>query len=148
MRAYEDLFIARPDAPEEEIDAFVDQMKQVITSGGGTVEKADKWGVRRLAYRIGKFDEGFYVLLQYMAGPDVVRELERRFRVSDLVVKFLTVRIDERLKKLEKRRKEREKRARRKPQPVSAPAAPAPAGPGRPVAEMSTAEAGEPAGKE
>ncbi len=157
MRAYEDLFIARPDAPEEEIDAFVDQMKQVITSGGGTVEKADKWGVRKLAYRIGKRDEGFYVLLQYTSGPDVVRELERRFRVSDLIVKFLTVRIDERLKKIEKRRKEREKRARRKPQPVTAPAAPAPAapaspaapaGPGRPVAEMSTAEAGEPAGKE
>jgi small subunit ribosomal protein S6 len=128
MRIYEELFILKPDAPEEEIDAFIEQLKQVITGSGGTVEKADKWGVRKLAYRVAKRGEGFYVLLQFTAGPDTVKELERRLRVSDLALKFLTVRIDEKLKKIEKRKKIREKRAKRKPAPmVAAPIAPLPA---------------------
>jgi small subunit ribosomal protein S6 len=134
MRIYEELFIVRPDATEEEIDQFIEQMKQIITSGGGTVDKADKWGIRKLAYRVEKRDEGFYVLLQLTCGPEVIKELERRLRVSDLILKFLTVRIDERLKKIEKRRKEREKRAKRKPAPVAPSAAPArPAVPAEPA---------------
>ena len=67
MRIYEELFILRPDASEEEIDPFVEQIKQVITSGGGTVDKVDKWGIRKLAYRVAKRDEGYYVLLQFTA---------------------------------------------------------------------------------
>jgi len=128
MRIYEELFIVRPDVPEEEIDQLIEQTKQVITGGGGTVEKAEKWGVRKLAYRVKKREDGFYVLLQFTSGPDAVKEIERRFRVSDLVMKYLTVRVDEKLKKIEKRRKQREKRAKRKPAPVAAaPSAPAPA---------------------
>ena len=80
-------------------------MKQVISTGGGTVDKVDKWGIRRLAYPVEKRNEGFYVLLQFTAGPEIVSELERRLRVSDLVLKFMTVRIDEKLKKIEKRKK-------------------------------------------
>ncbi|MGE5645140.1 MAG: 30S ribosomal protein S6 [Acidobacteriota bacterium] len=146
MRIYEELFIARPDAPEEEIDQFIEQMKQIVVSGGGTVDKADKWGVRKLAYRVGKRDEGFYVLLQVTCGPDTIKEVERRLRVSDMVLKSLTVRIDERLKKIEKRRKEREKRAKRKPAPApsvaatvrpAAPAEPAAPTPAQPVAAES-----------
>jgi small subunit ribosomal protein S6 len=131
MRIYEELFILRADTPEEEIDQYVEQMKQVVATSGGTIEKADKWGVRRLAYRVDKRDEGFFVLLQFSAPPNTVKELERRMRVSDLVMKFITVRIDEKLKKIDKRRKEREKRAKRKPQ-ITAPAAPAAAVPARP----------------
>lgn len=145
MRIYEEMFIVRPDASEEETDQLIDQTKQVITGGGGTVEKADKWGTRKLAYRVAKHDEGFYVLLQFTCGPEVVKEIERRFRVSDLVVKFLTVRIDERLKKIEKRKKQREKRARRRPAPASVSSgsgAPGrPAAPVVPVAEQMIAEA-------
>jgi small subunit ribosomal protein S6 len=143
MRIYEELFIVRPDAPEEEIDQFIEQMKQVVVSGGGTVDKVDKWGVRRLAYRVAKRDEGYYVLLQVSSAPDVVKEIERRFRVTDLVLKFITVRIDEKLKKIEKRRIEREKRARRKPAPPPPAAAvpgPAAGGPGRPSAPAQPAE--------
>jgi small subunit ribosomal protein S6 len=125
MRIYEELFIVRPDAPEEEVDALNEQIRQLITSSGGTVEKVEKWGVRKLAYRVMKFNEGAYVLFVFQAGPSLVRELERRLRVNDLVIKFITVRIDEKLKKIEKRRKAREKRAARKPAPpVAAPAAP------------------------
>jgi small subunit ribosomal protein S6 len=128
MRVYEELFIVRPDATDEEIDPFVEQLRGVVTNGGGVLDKVDKWGVRKLAYRIQKRNEGYYILLQFSAGPDVVREVERRLRVSDMVLKYLTVRIDEKLKRIEKRRKEREKRAARKPQV----AAPPPAAPSMP----------------
>ncbi|MBS1876682.1 MAG: 30S ribosomal protein S6 [Acidobacteria bacterium] len=129
MRVYEELFIVRPDAADEEVDPLIEQVKSVITSGGGTVEKAERWGVRKLAYRVQKRSEGLYILVQFSAGPQLVKELERRLRVSDLVLKFITVRIDEKLKRIEKRKKAREKRAARRPAPpapMAAPAAPAP----------------------
>ena len=113
---------------DAEVDPLVEQLAQIVTKSGGTVDKTDKWGVRKLAYRILKYNEGYYVLLQFTAGPETVREIERRLRVSDLVIKFLTVRIDEKLKKIAKRKKSRDKRAARRPAPVvhAAPAAPAP----------------------
>jgi small subunit ribosomal protein S6 len=114
MRIYEQLFIAKPDAPDEEVDAFIEQMKTIVSNAGGTVDKVDKWGKRKLAYRVDKYREGAYVLFQFTAGAEAVKEFERRLRVSDLVIKFLTVRIDETLKRLEKRKKERDKRAHRK----------------------------------
>ena len=144
MRIYEILFIVRPDVPEEEIDGIVEPLKNVITAGDGTVDKVDKWGKRRLAYRVKKQREGYYVLIQFSTDKtaDTVRELERRLRVSDTVVKFLTVRIDEELKRLEKLKKKREKLASRRP-PATAPAAPAeaPAVPGAvPAAEAGGKE--------
>ncbi len=138
MRIYEELFIIRPDAPEEQIDQLIEQLTTYIANQGGNVDKVDKWGVRKLAYRVQKRTEGFYVLLQFVAKPETVKELERRLRVSDDVLKFLTVRIDEKLKKIEKRKKEREKRAARRPAPpVAAPSAPS--------AEHVMAGAAEPA---
>jgi small subunit ribosomal protein S6 len=119
MRIYENLFIVKPDATEEEIDLLIEQMSKNVTSTGGTVDKVDKWGKRRLAYRVEKQREGSYVLLQFTAEPAAVKEFERRMRVQDSVIKFITVRIDETLKRVEKRKKEREKRAHRRPQPVA-----------------------------
>jgi len=144
MRIYEELFIVRPNITDEELDPLVEQLRQTVTTRGGAVDKADKWGVRKLAYRLEKNSEGYYVLLQFSATPETVKEVERRLRVSDLVLKFLTVRIDEKLKKIEKRKKSREKRAARKP----APAAAAPAMPsfGEPPAAVPGAPApGHPA---
>jgi len=123
MRIYEELFIVKPDAAEEEIDQYIEQMKSVVNAAGGSVDKADKWGKRRLAYKVDKYREGAYVLFQFNAQPETVKEFERRLRVSDLVIKFLTVRIDETLKRLEKRKKDRDKRAHRKA--TAAPPAPA-----------------------
>jgi small subunit ribosomal protein S6 len=117
MRIYENLFIVKPDATEEEIDALIEQMSKNVTAAGGTIDKVDKWGKRRLAYRVEKNREGFYVLLQFSAEPEIVKEFERRMRVQDSVIKFLTVRIDENLKRIEKRKKVREKRAHRRPAP-------------------------------
>lgn len=136
MRTYEELFIVRPDATPEEVDPFIEQLKNVITHTGGTLEKADKWGVRKLAYRVLKYNEGQYILLQFNAQPDTVKEIERRLRVADFVLKFITVRIDEKLKRIEKRRRARDKRASRRPAPPSPPppSAPSlPAEPGSPI---------------
>jgi small subunit ribosomal protein S6 len=155
MRVYEELFIVKPGTPEEEIDAYVGQIKDLIVSGKGTVEKADKWGTRKLAYRVQKFNEGIYILIQFTAPAELVKELERRMRNTDTVIKFITVRIDERLKKIGKRKLHREKRAARKPppMPVSAPAAvpaapamPAEAGPtpGAPAPGLPAASVPEP----
>ena len=126
MRIYEELFIVKPDAPEEEIDGFVEQLRGQLTTTGATVDKVEKWGKRRLAYKVDKYREGAYVLFQFSADPGTVKELERRLRVSDVVLKFLTVRIDETLKRLEKRKKERDKRAAKRAEraPVAAPAQP------------------------
>ena len=120
MRIYENLFIVKPDAPEEEVDRLIEQMSKNITSTGGTVDKVDKWGKRRLAYRVAKHREGYYALMTFTADSLAVSEFERRLRVQDSVIKFLTVRIDESLKRIEKRKKVREKRALRRPKPAAA----------------------------
>jgi small subunit ribosomal protein S6 len=154
MRIYEELFIVRPDATDEEVDPVIEQLKNVITHAGGTVDKTEKWGTRRLAYRVVKYNDGQYILLQFTAEAGTVKELERRLRVSDLVLKFITVRIDEKLKRIEKRKKAREKRAARKPPPppammpvfaspvlpaeASAPVPGAPAAPTQPAPALPT----------
>jgi small subunit ribosomal protein S6 len=133
------------------VDAYIGQLKELITNGKGTVDKADKWGTRKLAYRVQKYNEGVYVLLQFSSSPELVKEIERRMRVTDMVIKFITVRIDEKAKKIEKRKKAREKRAARRPAPppMAAPALPAvpalpgtPAAAGPPVAAPGLPEAG------
>jgi len=147
MRVYEELFILKPDTVEEEVDGFVDQIQHVITDGKGTVDKTDKWGVRKLAYRVQKYNEGLYVLIQFSSTPDLVKEVERRLRVSDAVIKFITVRIDEKQKKIDKRKKARDKRAARRPapQPTASPAAPAaPAAPAMPAVPAEHAAPGAP----
>lgn len=144
MRIYEELFILRPDAVEEEIDAYLEQIKALITSSKGTVDKVEKWGVRKLAYRVEKRNEGFYVLVQFSTeSTALVKEIERRMRVTDSVMKWITVRIDESLKKLEKRKLQREKRAKRKPQITAAPAPAVPVAPALP-AEPASAAPGQP----
>ncbi len=141
MRIYEELFIVKPDAAEEEIDQVVEQVTQVVSGSGGAIDKVEKWGVRKLAYRVAKHEEGHYILVQFSASPDTVKEIERRLRVTDVVLKFLTVRLDEKQKKIDKRKLQREKRAARRPAPpVPVPEAPGPAEaaapvPGEPVGE-------------
>ena len=144
MRIYEELFILKPDTSEEDADAYITQVKDLITAGKGTIDKVEKWGVRKLAYRVAKCNEGNYTLIQFTAPSDLVHEVERRMRVNDSVIKFITVRIDEKMKKIEKRKKARDKRAARKPPPapmtpaipamLGVPAAQAGAAPGAPAA--------------
>lgn len=125
MRSYEEMFIVRPDITDEELDPFIESLRSVITNAQGTVDNVNKMGVRKLAYRVEKRAEGYYVLIQFKSEPTLVHELERRLRVSDLVMKFLTVRTDEKLKRDAKLQKKKEARAARRPaRPEPAPALP------------------------
>lgn len=114
MRNYEIMFIVNPNATEEEIDKINAQLESVITSGGGQIQKVEKMGKRRLAYDIGKFREGSYVLFAIGADGDIVKECERRLRVMDAVVRYITVRCDEEVRRFEKIRSYRQKRAARR----------------------------------
>jgi small subunit ribosomal protein S6 len=134
MRNYEIIFIVRPDVTEEDVDKLIAQMEGVVASTGGKLEKVEKLGRRRLAYRVRKQREGFYVLFRLQGAGDTVKEFERRLKVMDTVIKYLTVRIDEDLERAEKfkilRAKQESKKRRSKP------AAPPPQ---QPMAELPQA---------
>jgi small subunit ribosomal protein S6 len=101
-RSYEVMFILRPDMVEEESDKLIAGFTATVTNGGGVVKSAEKMGRRKLAYMVRKFNDGNYVLLTIEATGPVVLELERRLRVTEPVIKFITVRIDEEEKRLAK----------------------------------------------
>ena len=120
-RNYELMFIVRPDMVEEDLNKLISTLESSVTSAGGTA-KSEVWGKRRLAYRVGKFNDGIFVLMMIEATGAVVHEVERRLRVTEQVIKFLTVRTDEELEAArqgqETSRREKEGRAR---QPAAAP---------------------------
>ena len=120
MRNYEIMFIVNPNASEEEIDKINGQIEGIVTAGGGKVEKLEKMGKRRLAYEVDKNREGHYVLFVISANGDIVRECERRLRVIDAVIKYITVRTDEEVRRFEKIRNYRQKRAARRGSGASA----------------------------
>jgi small subunit ribosomal protein S6 len=101
-RLYEVMFIVRPDMEDEEVDKLVDSFSTTVKNGGGVVKSAEKMGRRKLAYLVRKFADGNYVLLTIEASGPVVLELERRLRVTEPVIKFITVRMDEEEKRLAK----------------------------------------------
>ncbi len=114
MRNYEIMFIVNPNAAEEEVDKINSQVESIITSGGGQIQKIEKMGKRRLAYEVDKHREGYYVLFAIVANGDIIKECERRLRVMDAVIKYITVRVDEEIRRLEKMRNYRQKRATRR----------------------------------
>ena len=114
MANYEIMFIVNPNAPEEEIDKINGQIENVVTAGGGKIEKIEKMGKRRLAYEVERQREGYYVLFVISANGDIVKECERRLRVMDTVIKYLTVRTDEEVRRVHKIRSYRQKRAARR----------------------------------
>jgi small subunit ribosomal protein S6 len=114
MRNYEIMFIVDPNVPEEEIDKINTQIEGVITAGGGQIQKIEKMGKRRLAYEVDRHREGFYVLFAIEANGDIVKECERRLRVMDSVIKYLTVRLDDEIRRFEKLKGYRQKRAARR----------------------------------
>ena len=134
MRNYEIIFIVRPDVTEEDVDKLIAQMEGVAAGAGGKLEKVEKIGRRRLAYRVQKQREGLYVLFRLQGSGDTVKEFERRLKVIDTVIKYLSVRIDEDLERAEKfkalRAKQESKKRRSKPAvaPAPPPAAEAPQG--------------------
>src|SRR3569833_637865 len=94
-RLYEVMFIVRPDAVDEDVDKLIAGFTTSVTNGGGVVKSVEKMGRRKLAYLVRKFNDGNYILMTIEAGGPVVLELERRLRVSEPVIKLITVRKDE-----------------------------------------------------
>jgi len=123
MRKYEIIFVVKPDTNEEELEKLITQMQGVVTGSGGTIEKVEKMGRRRLAYRVARQREGLYILFVLEGSGDTVKEFERRLKVTDAVIKYLTVRVDEELKRAEKFKALRAKQAARRPRSKPAPAA-------------------------
>ena len=135
-RLYEVMFIVRPDAAEEDIDKLIAGFATTVTNGGGTIKTTEKMGRRKLAYMVRKFNDGNYVLLTIEADGAGVLELERRLRVTEPVIKFITVRIDEEEKRLAKVKALRGVRRKVSPEPAAAPVA-APASTPAPAAEVA-----------
>ncbi len=132
-RTYELMFIVRPDMTDEDLDKLISTLQSAVPGTGGTVKSVEKMGKRRLAYAVRRFYDGIYVLMVVEGGGPVIHELERRLRVTEPVIKFLTVRIDEEQKRLDKIKKLRESKKKMSAQPAAAaeeaaaPAAEAPA---------------------
>lgn len=119
-RTYELMFIVRPDMPEEEQDKLISSLETVVTSSGGQMKNIERMGKRRLAYKVRKFFDGIYVLLTVEGSGGLMHELERRLRVTEPVIKFLTVRIDEEQKRLSKIKAIRDARRKATPAPAAA----------------------------
>jgi small subunit ribosomal protein S6 len=96
MKKYETIFILDPDLEEEQTQAAVEKVKGIITQASGEILKAEDWGKRKLAYDVKKKARGHYVLIHFLGSPVLLSELERNFRVMDAVIKFQSVRLDER----------------------------------------------------
>jgi small subunit ribosomal protein S6 len=133
-RTYELMFIVRPDMTDEDLDKLISTLQSVVPPSGGNVVKVEKMGKRRLAYTVRRFHDGIYVLMVIEGGGPVMHELERRLRVTEPVIKFLTVRVDEEQKRLDKIKKLRDAKKKVSAQPAAAVAA-APEAPAAPVAE-------------
>ena len=126
MRTYEVVFVAAPTLSEDDLNVLVEQLKKSAESKKGKIVKVDSWGKRSLAYPIKKFKEGYYTVFTLEDNGEAVTELERRFRVTDSVIRFLSVRVDEDLKRQQKLKARREKKKARRGKSR---------GPSRPVAQ-------------
>ena len=113
QRTYEVMFIVRPDLVEEEIDKLISNLESQASTAGATVKNVERMGKRRLAYMVRKFNDGFYILFTVEADGKAIHEIERRLRVSEPVIKFISVRIDEEQKRLDKIKQIRATRVKR-----------------------------------
>lgn len=140
-RKYEVMFILRPDIVAEEADKLIAGFEATITKGNGRLVSNEKLGNRKLAYTVRKFNEGNYNLLTVEADGSLVAELERRLRVTEPVIKFITVRMDEEEKRINKIRKLRSTRI--KQSTVNAQAAHASAAAAQAASQAAAAEAAQ-----
>ena len=120
QRAYEVMFIVRPDLSEEETERVISTVESSANAAGITVKNAERMGKRRLAYKVRKFQDGLYVLLTVEGPGSALAELERRLRVLEPVIKYISVRIDEEQKRLAKIKKIRDSKVRQRPQTAEA----------------------------
>jgi len=110
-RTYEVMYIVDPETADDAVGTLNDAMTRVIEGEGGTIVRRDDIGRRRMAYEINKKKEGYYVLFEIEGSGQEIAELERRMRVNDAIMRFVTVRVDEDRKAADKKRTKRENRA-------------------------------------
>jgi small subunit ribosomal protein S6 len=139
QRKYEVMFIVRPDAADEDVDKLIEGLEATITGGGGVLASVEKLGRRKLAYMVSKFNDGNFILFHIESNGALIAEVERRLRVLEPVIKFISVRMDEEEKRANKIKALRAKRVKISAQPTQAPpaAAPAPVESEVPVAEAA-----------
>ena len=113
-RKYELVYVVSPDATEEQVTDLHNQVDAIVQRMGGTLEKTENWGRRKLAYEIGRHKEGTYVLEAIDGNGDLMKEIDRRLKVSDLIIRHLVVRVDEDLSVVERVRAKRTETSRRR----------------------------------
>lgn len=113
-RKYELVYVVSPDATDDQVTDLHTQVDAIVQRMGGTIEKTENWGRRRLAYEIGRHKEGTYVLELINGSGELLKEIDRRLKVSDLVIRQLTVRIDEEQGVIERTRGRRNETSRRR----------------------------------
>ena len=113
-RKYELVYVVSPEATDAQVTDLHTQVEQITQRLGGTIEKTDNWGRRKLAYEIGPHKEGTYVLETIDGGGELMKEIDRRLKVSDLVIRHLVVRIDEEQSVVERTRTQRTENSRRR----------------------------------
>lgn len=95
MNRYESVFILRPNLDEESTQAALEKFSGLVSESGGKLEKVDKWGKRKLAYPINDFNEGYYVILTFESDADFPKELERIYKISDEVIRYMNIRLED-----------------------------------------------------
>jgi len=113
-RTYEVMYIAAPETADEDVTKLNESLQQIIENGGGSIVKTDVMGRRKLAYPINKKTEGYYTLFEIEGSGQEIAELERRMRVNDAIIRYLTVRVDEERKTAAKLTAKREDRQNRR----------------------------------
>src|SRR5213075_2867197 len=114
-RQYELVYILPPDTTEQQVAELHEQVGQIVTRLHGTIEKNDNWGRRRLAYEIGHHKEGVYVLDVINGSGELMKELDRRLKVMDIVLRHMVVRVDEEKKVIDRTRTKRRTESQRQP---------------------------------
>ena len=144
QRTYELMFIVRPDMTEEDQDKLISNLEGQVGTAGGTVKSVERMGKRRLAYMVRRFQDGIYVLMVLEGDGAMVKEVERRLRVTEPVIKFITVRVDEEQKRMAKIKALRDSKVRGKgTRGQAAEAAAAAAAAAEPVTEPAATEPAE-----
>jgi small subunit ribosomal protein S6 len=113
-RKYELVYVVSPDATEEQVNEIHAQVESILGRMGGQIEKTDNWGRRKLAYEIGRHKEGTYVLETITGSGEALKEIDRRLKVYDVVIRHLVVRIDEEQAVVERQRSRRVETSRRR----------------------------------
>ena len=113
-RTYEVMYIAAPETADEDVTKLNESLQQIVENSGGSIVKTDVMGRRKLAYPINKKTEGYYTMFEIEGSGQEIAELERRMRVNDAIIRYLTVRVDEERKTAAKLTAKREDRQNRR----------------------------------